>query len=112
MNLSSVFLHLKKKIGGNLEIIFWISGMVLIFFMNTESNQATLCVFRFIGFNHCPGCGIGHSIHHALHFQFWQSYQSHWMGLPSVVIIFFRIHQLGILKYGKISNKNPLPHNQ
>ena len=103
-----IYQSLKKWTRKNLELMVWISGLLALFFMNAESTQPTLCIFSNLGFSYCPGCGIGHSIHAALHFQFWQSFQSHWMGLPAVVIIFFRIHQLFNLKTKGTINETPL----
>jgi hypothetical protein len=101
MSISSASLVLKKWTWKNLEMICWISGLLLLFFMNSGSMQPSLCIFRTIGFTHCPGCGIGHAIHFALHFQFRQSLQSHWMGIPAALIIIFRIYQLLFLKLEK-----------
>jgi hypothetical protein len=99
---------LKKWTRKNLEQMVWKSGLQALFFMNAETTQPTFCILSNIGFSHCPGCGIGHAIHDVLHFQFWQSFQSHWMGLPAVVIIFFRMHQLIFFKNGGTINKTPL----
>jgi hypothetical protein len=62
--------------------------------MDASQSGSSLCVFKFIGFNSCPGCGLGHSIHHALHLRFGQSFQAHWFGIPGVIIILYRIKQL------------------
>ena len=107
-----IYHSLKKWTLKNLELIVWISGLLALFFMNAESTQPTFCIFRILGFTHCPGCGIGHAIHYALHFQFRQSFQSHWMGLAAVIILFFRIHQLLNVKNGVRINKLPLTDSQ
>ncbi|MCP9751830.1 DUF2752 domain-containing protein [Ferruginibacter sp. HRS2-29] len=62
--------------------------------MNTDSASSSLCLFRFAGFNSCPGCGIGHSIHEALHLNFARSFSEHIFGIPAVLIILYRIKQL------------------
>lgn len=76
------------------ELIFWITAMILLFFMNTNSSSDSLCFFHWIGISHCPGCGIGHSIHAALHLQFAESFRQHPFGIAAVFIIFHRIKQL------------------
>ena len=78
----------------HIELLFWFVSIVLLFFLKPAEPQTSLCMFRWIGFEHCPGCGLGHSIHHALHASFTQSYNEHLMGLPALVIIFHRITQL------------------
>ncbi|MBC7887486.1 MAG: DUF2752 domain-containing protein [Ferruginibacter sp.] len=89
---------IKKWMALHFELIFWITGICLLFFMNAAPAQPSLCFFRFIGLDSCPGCGIGHSIHHALHLRFAQSVQEHIAGIPAVLIILFRIKQLSYPK--------------
>ena len=78
----------------HLELLFWVAAIFLLFFMNTNATEPSLCIFRFIGFNSCPGCGLGHSIHHALHLNFVRSFDEHKLGIPALLIIMFRIEQL------------------
>lgn len=78
----------------HIELLFWLAAIVLLFFLNTDDAQPSLCAFRWIGIEHCPGCGLGHSIHHALHGRFAQSFNEHLMGLPALIIILYRIIQL------------------
>ncbi len=77
----------------HLELIVWTSTLIVLFFL-PETTGPSLCVFKAVGFNSCPGCGIGHSIHDALHFQFSDSWSHHPMGILAVLIIFMRIKQL------------------
>lgn len=92
--LSARFQLVKSRVRKHFELLFWITGLLLIFFMEAGTAQPSLCLFRFAGFDSCPGCGLGHSIHHALHLRFTQSFEDHLFGIPAVVIIFFRIKQL------------------
>ena len=85
--------YFKTRLLKNIELLFWMIALVLLFFMNTESNYS-FCFFRWIGFSWCPGCGIGHSIHSALHFQLATSLQQHPLGIVAVFVIFNRIKQL------------------
>jgi len=78
----------------HIEICFWITAILLLFFMNPDNTGDSLCFFHRIGINWCPGCGIGHSIHAALHLQFAESFQQHPLGLAAVLIIFSRIKKL------------------
>ena len=78
----------------NTELLFWIIGLVLLFFMNTQAPEQSLCFFRFIGFEKCPGCGLGHAINEALHFHLVQSFHEHFMGIPAIIIILHRIINL------------------
>lgn len=80
-----------------MELICWISAMTLLFFMSTGTGPS-FCIFRFIGFGNCPGCGLGHAINYALHLEFSQSFHEHWFGIPATLIIFYRIKQLSFPK--------------
>ncbi len=57
-----------------------------------DSGATTsLCLFKFAGFESCWGCGIGHSIHHTLHFQLTEAVKHHWLGIPSTVALVWLI---------------------
>ena len=81
-----------------LELLCWLAAMIALFFLPVGNSEQSLCVFRFIGFERCPGCGLGHAIHSALHFQFVQSFHEHIFGIPAVLIILNRIKELSFSK--------------
>ncbi|MBK7098552.1 MAG: DUF2752 domain-containing protein [Sphingobacteriales bacterium] len=72
------------------EPLIWLGALVLLFFMNVENSGTSLCILKALGFNWCPGCGLGHSIHHALHLNFQQSLQAHWLGIPATLVLFYQ----------------------
>lgn len=86
-----------KKIRSQAELVFWLASLILLFLMKTEKDPS-LCIFRFIGFSHCPGCGLGHAIHYALHLHFALSFDAHIFGMPSVFIMLYRVKQLSFTK--------------
>lgn len=88
-----------------IELLFWMASIVLLFFLNPGDVQTSLCLFRLVGFDHCPGCGLGHSMHNALHARFTQSFNEHVMGLPALLIILHRIIQLTHFKKTAIYEK-------
>lgn len=53
--------------------------------MQPTEKSMSLCLLSNLGFTYCPGCGIGHAIHHVLHFQFKESFQSHFLGIPATI---------------------------
>lgn len=73
------------------EQIIWLLALGFLFFMDVEGSSASLCVFKGIGFNSCPGCGIGHAIHYALHLNFSQSFNEHILGIPATLGILYSI---------------------
>jgi len=76
------------------EITFWATALLLIYFMNADTTLQSLCLFKFAGIQHCPGCGLGHAINKALHCKFAASFQQHPLGIAAVIIILNRIKQL------------------
>ena len=87
-------IQLKKYWQQYFEWLFWITALVLLFFMQADTSSPSLCIFKWLNIDHCPGCGLGHSIHYALHGQFAVSFKYHPMGIAAVLIILNRIKQL------------------
>jgi hypothetical protein len=44
-----------------------------------------------MGITWCPGCGLGHSIAFLLHGDIKNSFHAHWIGVPALIIIVYRI---------------------
>ena len=59
--------------------------------MNSANQEVSLCIFKLCGFKSCIGCGIGHSIHSALHFDLKISIEEHILGIPATLIILHHI---------------------
>ena len=70
-----------------LQPLSWMIVLVALYFMDRDSTSGSLCLFRFLGWENCPGCGIGHSISEALHFNFSKSFEAHIMGLPATFLL-------------------------
>jgi hypothetical protein len=73
------------------ELLFWSTALVLLFFMKVDTTAPSLCIFRCLNIDHCPGCGLGHAIHEALHLQLSSSFHYHPLGIVAVLIILNRI---------------------
>lgn len=85
--------HLLSKI--NIELVFWISGIIFLALSPIQSeNHFTICPLRNLGFENCPGCGLGSSIINIFHLKILQSFSLHPLGLPALIIIIFRIAEL------------------
>jgi hypothetical protein len=78
-----------------LEGIIWIVSLIYLASL-TDSNQRhfTICPLSNLGFEHCPGCGLGKSISMILHGNIFESFDYHLLGIPAFIIILFRIYQL------------------
>lgn len=69
----------------------WALALLSLFFMDTSKLLPSFCVFKFIGFKSCLGCGIGHSIHSVLHLNFSESFKEHVLGIPATIAILYQI---------------------
>lgn len=85
----------KILIRANLELFIWIAALLLLAFLNPDGNKVSLCPFHFLGFQYCPGCGLGRSIALLFRGRLAESFSMHPLGTFALVMIGFRIIQLG-----------------
>lgn len=78
----------------NFELIFWITALVYLFIIDPSQQHFTLCPLSNLGFDYCPGCGLGRSCAQALHGNFIQSLQMHPFGIFALLVISHRIFTL------------------
>jgi Protein of unknown function (DUF2752) len=78
----------------NIELIFWIGGLIWLAFMNPSETHFSLCPIKNLGFPFCPGCGLGHSISFLFHGKIQESFHHHPMGIFALIVILVRIFQL------------------
>ncbi len=79
-----------KSIG--FEGFIWIASLLyLAFLVNPYEVHFTICPLSNLGFEHCPGCGLGNSIALIFKGQFSQSFSTHILGIPALLIILHRI---------------------
>ncbi len=71
------------------EVILWNGALLVISFMNVDS-ATSFCILKNMGIVWCPGCGIGHAIHYALHFEFTKSIQTHVLGIPAALVLLYQ----------------------
>ncbi|MGB9663920.1 MAG: DUF2752 domain-containing protein [Ignavibacteria bacterium] len=95
--MKKLIINLTKKsisfISKNLELIFWVGGLAYLAFIQ-EQNHLSFCPIKNLGFQFCPGCGIGNSISLIYHLKILESLKAHPLGLFAFIIIIFRIIQL------------------
>lgn len=86
-----------------LELLIWVTAFIILYNLNLEENDSTICPIHNLGFKWCPGCGLGKSIHLVLHGEFRNSFEMHWLGIPVCIVLFYRNIQL--IRY-KLKYKN------
>ena len=74
------------------EALVWISGLAyLIFIYSPGEMHFTFCPLSNLGFEFCPGCGLGNSISYIFKGDFISSFHSHPLGIFALIIITSRI---------------------
>lgn len=91
------------------ELIIWVLVLTLLGLakpVSPDSGQHfTFCPLANLGLTWCPGCGLGRSVTQFLHGHIRESLHYHWLGIPAVFIIMYRIMTLGRYEFRKIKNK-------
>lgn len=101
-NLSSKILGYIRLIG--VEGFIWIAALIYFtFFVNPFETHFTICPLSNLGFEHCPGCGLGNSITLFFHGYFIESFNTHILGIPALLIIIHRIYS--IIKFNLTKEK-------
>lgn len=92
--------NLPSKIFGYIRLIglegfIWTSALIYFaLFVNPLETHFTICPLSNAGFEHCPGCGLGNSISLFFHGYFTESFNTHILGIPALLIIFHRIYSI------------------
>lgn len=78
-----------------LETLTWIVALLYLAIHNPyEQAGFTICPLENLGFHYCPGCGLGRSVSFLLHGDIIGSFQTHILGIPATIILFFRTFSL------------------
>ncbi len=73
----------------------WMAGLFYLMLIDPNSvHHFSFCPLKNLGFDFCPGCGLGLSISKIFHFDFYGSFQTHPLGVPALIIILNRIYVL------------------
>jgi hypothetical protein len=75
-----------------------------------SDSHFTLCPLKLMGFNWCPGCGMGHAIAYLLHGDIKSSLKAHWLGIPALAAILYRVCNLIYLRTSKIKTYKPFDY--
>jgi hypothetical protein len=73
--------------------------------LHPEDIHFTFCPLASAGLHWCPGCGLGRAITLIFHGSLRESLKYHWLGIPAVLIISYRIVTLWGYQWNKIMNK-------
>jgi hypothetical protein len=77
------------------ELTFWVTALVSLAFTDPAGPaHFSICPLKAMGITWCPGCGLGHSISWLFRGDIRNSFQAHWLGIPALIIILYRIYTL------------------
>lgn len=88
------------------EWIVLLSGLLLMAFMDPFTQAASFCPIDRLGFDFCPGCGLGKSVALAARGYLSASLQSHPLGFLAIVVIIGRICSIYRRNYNLIKENN------
>lgn len=78
-----------------LELIFWVASIIAILLINPyEAEHFSLCPLSQMGFDWCPGCGLGRAMSLLARGEFKASWAMHPLAILAYGVIFSRIGQL------------------
>jgi hypothetical protein len=91
---------IKRFFSKYFELIFWIAALVSLAFTNPAGPaHFSLCPLKAMGVTWCPGCGLGHAISWLFRGNIRNSFHAHWLGIPALCIILYRIYTLIVQKF-------------
>lgn len=94
-----------KILSKNFEALLWLSGLIYLFNINPYADgHLTLCGFKLLGFDNCPGCGLGKSISLFFNGDVQGSVDMHPLGIVALVLILYRI--ISLLLKNIMTNKS------
>jgi len=74
------------------EATVWILGLLFLIFIHIPGEtHFTICPLANLGFDFCPGCGLGNSISYLFKGDLISSFHSHPLGIFALIIIVLRI---------------------
>jgi Protein of unknown function (DUF2752) len=94
------FLHYIKNILSRFkrkyfELFSWLFSLTALAVMQpTTDSHYSLCLFKMLGWQFCPGCGLGHSISWFFHGNVRASLSAHPLGIFAIFVILSRIFTL------------------
>ncbi|MES2267660.1 MAG: DUF2752 domain-containing protein [Bacteroidota bacterium] len=61
-------------------------------------SHFSLCPLKLLGITWCPGCGLGHAISFLFRGDVRGSFHAHWLGIPVLLLLLYRIYTLVVNK--------------
>jgi len=79
------------------EAVLWLIALLyLLIYDPFQESSFSFCVLDNLGFQHCPGCGLGRSISYLMHGEISAAWETHKLGIFALLILIFRIIQISV----------------
>ena len=86
---------IKEIVKSNLEAFMWLGALLYLLLINPyEIQHFSFCIFKIVGIDFCPGCGLGRSISMIYHGDISGSFSMHPLGIFALGMITYRIISL------------------
>ena len=72
------------------EAFIWMGALLFLGISNPGHHHYTLCPLDNLGFEYCPGCGLGRSIGYLFRLDFEAAFMSHPLGIPAAILLIWR----------------------
>ncbi|WP_345333624.1 DUF2752 domain-containing protein [Mucilaginibacter defluvii] len=83
---------IKKLFAKYFELCFLVAALIALAITDPAAKtHFSLCPLKMAGIGWCPGCGLGHSISWLFRGNISNSFQAHWLGIPALIVIAWRI---------------------
>ena len=76
------------------EAFFWIAALIFLASQDPGNHHYTLCPISNMGFDFCPGCGLGRAISYFFRGDFVESLYAHPLGIAAVFILVYRSYRI------------------
>ena len=88
------------------EALLWTVGLLLLLFVDPYGEQHfDFCLFKNLGFEYCPGCGLGRSIALLYRGELTASLSAHPLGMAVFGVILSRIIKLARRTYNHLKDR-------
>lgn len=72
------------------EAFVWILAIVILALQEPGAHHYSICPLDRLGFDFCPGCGLGRSVTYLFHLDIEASFSTHPLGIPAVILLLTR----------------------
>lgn len=88
-----------------LEAVIWTLALIVLAIYTPTGDHIVICPLANLGFDFCPGCGLGRAISFLFRGDVKHSFEAHPLGIFALIVLSFRIVKLATL-YHKLYGKN------